>query len=291
MLHELTPLELSEANLLETGIAVILVIGMALTWQRRWGSVLRLPDPPEHRIEPADLLVGLLALFVFPAVFLHLFSLWSGSSLPVQPTSAPAGEVRLSPQEVLAQTAGGLSALVVFVYLGAMRIRGGLAGWGLWCDRIPRHVVTAVVAYVAVFPVCAGLLVLTREVILFFDSSRALPDHVAIQMLHAEDLPVWIKAMTVIGALVLAPIVEELFFRGLLQTALARWWRSQWLAVVFSGCAFGLLHMQAIDTVPALAFFGVVLGYLYARTGSLVLVILLHAVFNGKTVLWIAMGR
>jgi membrane protease YdiL (CAAX protease family) len=39
-----------------------------------------------------------------------------------------------------------------------------------------------------------------------------------------------------------------------------------------------------------LTIFGAFLGYLYARTRSLTLVILLHAAFNAKTLLWIAIG-
>jgi hypothetical protein len=96
--------------------------------------------------------------------------------------------------------------------------------------------------------------------------------------------------VVVLSAVVLAPWVEEMFFRGILQAGLARWGRSQWKAVVVSGLAFGLFHWEVGYTVPALAFFGLVLAYCYARTQSLTLVILLHAIFNGKTLLWLALS-
>jgi membrane protease YdiL (CAAX protease family) len=43
--------------------------------------------------------------------------------------------------------------------------------------------------------------------------------------------------------------------------------------------------------VPALASLGLFLGYLYARTGSLTLVILFHAIFNLRTLILTAMAN
>jgi hypothetical protein len=82
-----------------------------------------------------------------------------------------------------------------------------------------------------------------------------------------------------------SPLVEELFFRGLLLRALigglARW-RARVavpLAVVIVGLVFGLVHFEALD-FPALAGFGVVLGVLATRTGRLGAGICAHVTFN-----------
>jgi membrane protease YdiL (CAAX protease family) len=96
-------------------------------------------------------------------------------------------------------------------------------------------------------------------------------------------------AVLVVGAGLLAPVVEELLFRGLLLRALLRRMDATW-AVSVSALAFGVLHLidPSIGTVvalPALVAVGVVSGVLAVRTGDLSRSILLHAGFNLVTVL------
>lgn len=78
-----------------------------------------------------------------------------------------------------------------------------------------------------------------------------------------------------------APVVEELFFRGLLQRAVVR--RAGPVAgVAISSVLFAAAHFQPLQ-FPALAAFGVVLGVLAHRTGRLGPGIVAHVVFNGLT--------
>ena len=86
-----------------------------------------------------------------------------------------------------------------------------------------------------------------------------------------------------------APIVEEVFFRGLLLRSLQRRFGNRW-AVPGSALLFGLLHVG--DSSPAAGFllllmlgvFGVVLALLALRTGRLGPGIWAHAGFNALTV-------
>jgi membrane protease YdiL (CAAX protease family) len=96
-------------------------------------------------------------------------------------------------------------------------------------------------------------------------------------------------AVLAIGAGLLAPVVEELLFRGLLLRALLRRVPAT-PAVAISGVTFALLHLvdPSVGTVialPALATVGVVSGVLAVRTGDLSRSILLHMGFNLVTVL------
>lgn len=76
----------------------------------------------------------------------------------------------------------------------------------------------------------------------------------------------------------LAPIVEEVTFRGLGYRLLEPFGR--WTAIVLVGLAFGLAH-GLVEALPILAFFGAGLAYLRSRTGSLYPCVLVHAAFNG----------
>jgi membrane protease YdiL (CAAX protease family) len=81
---------------------------------------------------------------------------------------------------------------------------------------------------------------------------------------------------------ILAPIVEELTYRGLGFSLFAPF--GVVLAVVCTGVLFGLTHGLLIG-LPVLAFFGIVVGWLRARTDSVYPGMLLHATFNGVALL------
>lgn len=88
---------------------------------------------------------------------------------------------------------------------------------------------------------------------------------------------------------VITPVVEELFFRGLLQGALLRRF-SPPAAIALSSLAFGLAHQQGLQLLGLVAF-GLVLGYMAWRTGRLGLSICTHAFFNLVTVVALAAER
>jgi len=84
--------------------------------------------------------------------------------------------------------------------------------------------------------------------------------------------------MVVVGA----PIIEELFFRGLLMRAIqARW--NDGLALVASALFFALVHFQPLQ-IPGLFAFGLILGTCAQRTGRLGMGILAHSAFNATAV-------
>jgi membrane protease YdiL (CAAX protease family) len=80
---------------------------------------------------------------------------------------------------------------------------------------------------------------------------------------------------------VMAPVAEELLFRGYVYRAL-RNWRGVWPAAIISGALFGGIHMGSspIGFIVPLAILGVGLALLYHWTGSLYLPVALHALNN-----------
>jgi len=85
---------------------------------------------------------------------------------------------------------------------------------------------------------------------------------------------------------VLAPIVEELTYRGVGYGLMEPYGAA--IAVIGTGFLFGLTHGLLIG-LPVLAFFGIVVGALRARTDSVYPGMLLHATFNGVALL-VAVG-
>jgi membrane protease YdiL (CAAX protease family) len=93
-----------------------------------------------------------------------------------------------------------------------------------------------------------------------------------------------------------SPLVEELFFRGLLLRSLlgvgGRLGRTLGpvLSIAVTSLLFALAHFEAIQFL-GLAGFGAVLGYLAWRTGRLGPGIVAHASFNAVAIVAIALQR
>lgn len=82
---------------------------------------------------------------------------------------------------------------------------------------------------------------------------------------------------------ILAPLVEELLFRGLLQNALGHKMPAL-AAIALSSFVFALIHLQPY-AIPPLMVLGASFGYIYHKTGSLRINILLHAANNAVALL------
>ena len=89
-------------------------------------------------------------------------------------------------------------------------------------------------------------------------------------------------AANALVVIVLAPVIEELTFRGLGYSLLERFGR--WAAIVAVGIAFAVVHGLA-EGFLLLAVFGGLLAFIRAKSGSVYPPILLHAFFNGFALL------
>ncbi len=119
--------------------------------------------------------------------------------------------------------------------------------------------------------------------------------YVAIQLLPPDQPPVHQlltmiaegtraqQIAVILAAVVLAPLAEEMFFRGLLQTMLRKYLHSPWLAIALGSAAFAAVHLPVQD-IPAIFALSVVLGYNYERCGRLYASILMHALFNAANI-------
>ena len=96
-------------------------------------------------------------------------------------------------------------------------------------------------------------------------------------------------ALLILVAVIGAPLVEELVYRGLLQGALGRTLRQSrgWLALVLVAAFFALVHFSPVE-YPGLFLVGLVLGICALRTGRLGMGVLTHAAFNATALALVA---
>ena len=107
--------------------------------------------------------------------------------------------------------------------------------------------------------------------------TRQKPEEAALSLFNSTHDRALIAVFTLL-ATVVAPFMEEFFFRGFLFNAFLRY-TPFWLAAASSGAIFGIAHGSPTAFLP-LAGSGIVLAYVYYRSGSLTASMITHAVFN-----------
>jgi uncharacterized protein len=183
-------------------------------------------------------------------------------------------------------TAGGiqLAALVgLFAFSRACPekfsapLNGNNIGWG---QAFKIGLYSFFIIVPLLFPIAAAWRILIQY--LGFPDQQQDP---VIWLAEAETLPLLVTM--VVLTVVVAPVVEELLFRGCLYRFLKAK-LSMAVALGLSGLLFALLHYNLLSLVP-LFILGVVLAYAYERTGSIKVPILIHAIFNANTIILIVL--
>lgn len=190
---------------------------------------------------------------------------------------------------VIAQTLGMTTCLIV----AAKRFDGGLSAFLIGRNQ-SMSVITTLIVSVFITILAVGLceIVYTCTVLTarWFDPSYSESTHRTLLALREGSLPTWGVLSLWIGAVVLAPIGEEVFFRGMFQSILVDALSNRWRAIAISSLLFSLAHLSQPETVPPLFVLGVILGVIYERTGCLLPCILIHAMFNSRTMILEALG-
>jgi len=83
-----------------------------------------------------------------------------------------------------------------------------------------------------------------------------------------------------LSVVIVAPIGEEIVFRGFLQKFLEDYWKDITRAVLITSLFFAMIHFNPFWTIQ-IYLLGVVLGFLAWKTKSVVPSIILHSINNG----------
>lgn len=169
---------------------------------------------------------------------------------------------------------------------GALEVDAiNLLAWGMFLATLAMLLFLHVTGY---YKFQRGLLTsvsrrpLLYSVLLVFASMFAL--NILVQSFELENLleeQLTALSHNVVGALtisVFAPLLEEVLFRGAIQGYMMRKFKP-WTAIICSALVFGLIHMNPVQIVYA-TLLGIIFGWIYYRTGSLLPVILGHILNN-----------
>ena len=101
---------------------------------------------------------------------------------------------------------------------------------------------------------------------------------------HLEEASKGLSISFIVSATVLAPIQEELLFRGLLQGAV---FDNSWLGLVLTSSLFSFIHGPS--NVPSFIFYllgGLLLGFAYKKSQNLWVSTLVHMFYNSWPLLY-----
>ncbi len=177
---------------------------------------------------------------------------------------------------------GAIPTIAVIIFLVRTSFARGLKGFGLNVKTIHRDFFAAVVNLLSIWP----LMVAAVFVTIFLGRLILGPDfnldpHEELKTI-AEYSQLSLRVLIIITAVVIAPVLEEMLFRGLFQTVIRSFLEIRngaWLAILISSGLFAMAHENAGHR-PALFMLGLCLGYSYEKSGSLLRPIFIHCLFN-----------
>jgi membrane protease YdiL (CAAX protease family) len=181
--------------------------------------------------------------------------------------------------ELQAALASQISLILVCLLIADMTFILKLGqGLGLATDRKFRQLARGIGGFLAIAPlVWLGMLI----------GQWIVPE----SLQHEHDLLRFLRGassgwtvLTILSATILAPLAEEIFFRGLLQSMLRRYFHKPWLAIGITSVLFAAAHTPNYQDMLPLAIFALGLGYNYERSGRLWPSIIMHACLNGSAI-------
>lgn len=269
-----------------------------------WRGCLRrdaLRGGPTRRtgLGPADLAMGLGLWLVGQAlaglVIVDLLGVEREGGLVSAESPLSQGQFVLLSQVLVYLLPVGYAVLRVGVWQGFRRGSRelGLLPRGGWGEARLTGL-----AILGGLPVVAAVLLVTRLVSELLGLPTPPIAHNVLEYIRTMDAGGEF-ILLVVAVVVVAAVVEEIVFRGLVQSSLAGAMQGhrRWTVVLIAATLFAGIHFQYVNGVPAwqglpgLFVLGVMLGWVYERSGSLWPAIGLHGAFNALNVLLVRVGE
>ena len=144
--------------------------------------------------------------------------------------------------------------------------------------------VAAMVGYLMVWPWIAGYSIVYQQVLNWTGGEPPAQQDVMQVLSNTEGEAMWLKGYMFFFAVVIAPLFEELFFRGYALPLLARRY-GLWVAIPIVSILFAAIHGHA-PAVGPLFILAVFFSLVYVKTGTLWASVIMHALFNGANLIF-----
>ncbi len=174
----------------------------------------------------------------------------------------------------LSMLTNGLTCFLI-IYIVTTRLGQPLAALGISLTNWRKSLARGLLRYVVVLPViiAAGFLVefMTRNV-------GVTPEHQEVVLRFMEESSYSGTIAIIIFGVLVGPVAEEILFRGFLQPVLKDIMGGT-KAILLTSLLFALVHFN-LYILLQIFILGVLLGYLYEDTGTLVAPVTVHVLHN-----------
>ena len=169
------------------------------------------------------------------------------------------------------------TSLVMGIF-GVMGFRGlpAIPTFALQPARFPKAAATGILWLACTYP----LILATQGLVQHFNGTG--DDSQLIVRYFLEHPDPRHRAAVIFMAVIIAPVAEEVIFRGYLYGVIRRF-GGRIPALLTSSLLFAAIHVH-LPSMPGLLILAVILCLLYERTGSLWAPITMHALFNAATI-------
>ncbi len=167
----------------------------------------------------------------------------------------------------------------ILIYFVKIKAKSELITLGLTFKHFLKNIFIGISRYAASIPILVGIFGFSIFISNLLRYS-ASPQPIFIFFITTKNVNFLIYS--IIFVCIIAPIAEETFFRGFAYNAIKKKIGINW-AIIISALIFSLLHMNLVGFLP-IFFLGMLLAYLYQKTGSLIPSIVTHMLHNSIVV-------
>ena len=253
-----------------------IVLGLILFWSiRTFATISKVEnkiEPIPGKIDMIDLLFALTIIFFFYGNTVVLFqnSMNPGDSSPIEKNGMTLSGAILN--NIIFLIIGAF----VFSFASFIRGRNPNQVFGLNKISFGRILKWGLGAMIPVY-IIIGLGNFITQLII--PSKEQVPEmqEIVQTMISSDD--VTIRITLLFSAIIVAPMVEEIIFRGYIYPILKRY-SHRLFAGFMTSLLFAVVHGHMEGLIPLL-FLAIILTLCYEITGSIFVPILIHALFNG----------
>lgn len=220
------------------------------------------------------------------ALMLVLFFGWVLFQLPVDGATDPAKNTSAVSESALLMNAVFFLTLCILLllYLGLYRGLNPAEMFGLRHSTVGQAAFQALILVIIVYVLVQLVTWLVYTKVL----GGGMPEDGAQEAVKAfkNTKSLSFKMLLGIAAVVIAPLTEEMIFRGFLYGVTKRF-TDRWFAALFSSLMFAVVHQNVAATLP-LFLLAMGLATAYEVTGCLLVPIFMHGMFNAWNVALLA---
>ena len=177
-------------------------------------------------------------------------------------------------------------AIVFMLYFTVSQYGERMTALGISLKNFLKNVFYGVVGYIAAIPVLAVILIATA---IFTNLIKYVPEKQVVVELFLNEKNASFLVYTSLFAAIAGPIIEEMFFRGFMYNAFKKYMNKIY-AMIITAALFAALHAHPVGFLPIMVL-GILLAYLYEKTGTLVSSVTVHMMHNLTMVFFVFLAR